>query len=408
VTAPLVSLCLVVKDEAELLPRFLARARGVWDELVAVDTGSTDGTPALLAAAGARVVRRAWDHDFSAPRNAALDLARGAWILYLDPDELVSPELARALRAVAADPGAGAAALRFVNHLPNGAAHEAALVRMFRADPAIRFRHRIHEDPTWAVFPMLERRGLRLARPAGHVDHLGYARERATARGKKERDVGLLLRTLEEDPDDVYAHLKLLEQARFWEDRALWGRAAATAEAALRRCGVGSLAPPQVGLLVALVADGLHEGDAAGALAFLERWAPRVPPSAEYLLRRGELRERAGRLHAAAADFRACVALGPATADGQLAVVRPRLGLARLALAAGDLATAAAEIEAALAVAPRDAEGLLAGAFVARLRGGAGGVEAFARRHRAAHGPTDALEAALAEERRMSMSTTTT
>ncbi len=66
------SLCMILRDEEELLPRFLEHARGLWDELVAVDTGSTDRTPRLLAEAGAKVLHRPWTGDFSAARKASL------------------------------------------------------------------------------------------------------------------------------------------------------------------------------------------------------------------------------------------------------------------------------------------------------------------------------------------------
>jgi len=52
-TSARLSLCMIVKDEAEMLPGFLERVRSLWDELVAVDTGSTDNSVALLEAAGA-------------------------------------------------------------------------------------------------------------------------------------------------------------------------------------------------------------------------------------------------------------------------------------------------------------------------------------------------------------------
>jgi hypothetical protein len=51
------SLCMIVKDEAGMLPEFLARELGPWDELVVVDTGSQEDTVAILKAAGAKVVR---------------------------------------------------------------------------------------------------------------------------------------------------------------------------------------------------------------------------------------------------------------------------------------------------------------------------------------------------------------
>src|SRR5437868_79824 len=100
---------MIVRNEAELLPRFLDCAAGLWTELCVVDTGSTDDSVAMLERAGARVLRRAWDDDFAAARNAGLERATGDWILFLDADEMVSPELHAQIGALRSDETAGAA-----------------------------------------------------------------------------------------------------------------------------------------------------------------------------------------------------------------------------------------------------------------------------------------------------------
>jgi hypothetical protein len=69
------------------------------DEIILVDTGSTDGTMELARAAGARVFERPWDDDFAAPRTLAASHARGRWVLQLDADERLSPASIPALRA---------------------------------------------------------------------------------------------------------------------------------------------------------------------------------------------------------------------------------------------------------------------------------------------------------------------
>ena len=95
---PRLSLCMIVRDEEAMLPDFLAAVDGLWDEFIAVDTGSRDGSAAILAGAGATVVPFTWCDDFAAARNASLEQASGDWILFLDADERVSPALARQIR----------------------------------------------------------------------------------------------------------------------------------------------------------------------------------------------------------------------------------------------------------------------------------------------------------------------
>lgn len=91
-TGPRVSLCMIVKDEEANLPRCLQSLKPIVDELVIVDTGSTDRTGQLAEIFGARLFERPWDGDFAAARNAALEQASGDWILVMDADELIAPQ----------------------------------------------------------------------------------------------------------------------------------------------------------------------------------------------------------------------------------------------------------------------------------------------------------------------------
>lgn len=393
----MISLCMIVRDEAAMLPRFLEAARGAWDELVAVDTGSTDGTVAILEAAGARVVHEPWRDDFAAARNAGLAVASGDWVLVLDADEIAPPELAPALREAAADASVGAATVLVRNPLPHGHVHEARLLRAFRRDPAMRFRHPIHEEIATDVAAFLTRHDLRLVHLPGIVEHLGYVRNHAAARGKKERDVRLLEQCIAVDPRDLYSRFKLLEQARFWADRALWRRAAADAERAMVLDLETLAAAPYGGELAALVAEGLHAGDAPGIIACLDRWEPHVRPSAPLLLMRGNMREALG-METAAEDFQRCLALAGQTADVQAATVRPTAGLARLAMAHGRFDEARARFEEALQQAPRDPESLLGALVLHRLRGGKAAVLAFAAAHQHQHGESVELTTAVGED----------
>jgi hypothetical protein len=398
--AATIALCLIARDEAEMLPAFLASVRGAWDELVAVDTGSRDETPDLLAAAGGRVLHRAWTGDFAAARNRGLEAATADWILVLDPDERASPALVAALRGAGADPRCGAATLRVSNPLPNGGTRDARLLRMFRRDPSVRFRHAIHEDAGEAVAAHLARTGRALVDLAPPLLHLGYVRDRAAAKRKKDRDVGILHATLAREPDDLYAWLKLAEQARFWGDGALLAQAARGGGAALARAAPGALDAAWAGELVALLATPLHP-DPRAALSWLEVFDGRVPESAALRLRVGELRELCGDARGARREFERCLALASETEHAQLAGVRPRLGLARLALEAGDVETAARETALGLADAPLDREALLLGAVLAQATGGRPGLAAWAEARRAVSGGAAEIEAALAEAERL-------
>ncbi|MFA7012885.1 MAG: glycosyltransferase [Desulfobacterales bacterium] len=104
------SLCMIVKNEEKHLPRCLKSVRNVVDEMIIVDTGSTDKTIDIARIFGAKVFEFPWTGDFSAARNHSLDQATGDWILILDADEVVSAldfsELQSLLRKKSVTPAA--------------------------------------------------------------------------------------------------------------------------------------------------------------------------------------------------------------------------------------------------------------------------------------------------------------
>lgn len=362
---PRLSLCMIVRDEESMLPDLIASVAGLWDEFVAVDTGSSDGTVGILEAAGARVVHRPWDDDFAAARNAGLEIVTGEWILSLDADERVSPELRDAVRDVLADDRAGAASVLLRDELPSGGRHETRLLRLFRNDPAIRYRHRIHEDVSEGIETYLARTGRRAVTLPGVLQHLGYSRDVAADRHKKERDLALLRRCVADAPDNWYSRYKILEQARFWEDEELLASAARDTDAALDDAPDDALAHCRFGGdLVALIAAGLDDGDAA-ELARLDAWRDRVPPAPELPLRRGVLLENLERTDEASAAYDEALANADRLAI-PAARVRPLMGRCRLAMAAGRVVDARARVLEALADAPGDPEALLAAETLAK------------------------------------------
>lgn len=86
------SLAMIVKNEDQVLGRVLAQASRFCDELVIVDTGSTDGTVELARSFKARVFQFAWVDDFAAARNFAFAQCQGDWIIWLDADDVLTDE----------------------------------------------------------------------------------------------------------------------------------------------------------------------------------------------------------------------------------------------------------------------------------------------------------------------------
>jgi glycosyltransferase involved in cell wall biosynthesis len=85
------SVCMIVKNEEKHIAKCLASIKPVADEIIVVDTGSTDRTKDISVVFGAQVYDFPWTNDFSEARNASLEKARGDWILVHDADEVLSP-----------------------------------------------------------------------------------------------------------------------------------------------------------------------------------------------------------------------------------------------------------------------------------------------------------------------------
>ena len=93
-----ISLCYIVKNCAQDLQRSLESAAKYVDEIIVVDTGSSDSTVDVAEKFGAKILHEPWQDDFSTPRNKALAEATGDWIVFLDSDEFFVNGTAKNLR----------------------------------------------------------------------------------------------------------------------------------------------------------------------------------------------------------------------------------------------------------------------------------------------------------------------
>ncbi len=246
-TAPtLLSACLIVKDEEQLLPACLESLRDVVDEVVVYDTGSSDRTVELAREAGAQVVEGVWEDSFAVARNAALAEASGEWVLSIDADEtLLSDPVA--LRTQLADPRSVVEA--FLTPIENlhGAGNARSVhtaVRVFRRKSGT-WRHRLHEQVVAADDP---NRGLRIGYlSAARLLHHGYAADVFEGRNKSERNLALARAALDDDeqarPYALMNYGRALESAGRSEEavECLVEAVAATGDAITRRLAVSNL-----------------------------------------------------------------------------------------------------------------------------------------------------------------------
>lgn len=191
---PGLTVTMIVRNESDNLRELLPVVTPAVDDVVVVDTGSTDGTADVARALGARVFHRPWDDDFSAARNAALDEVRTSHAMWLDADDRVTADdLAAIGRHVRAHPKRGLL-LTLVNE--SEAAHLASTccqLRVFPARPEHRFTGRVHEQVQGA----LAATGTRIVPFEATVRHRGYASDAEVGR-KSRRNLELCRREWEE------------------------------------------------------------------------------------------------------------------------------------------------------------------------------------------------------------------
>jgi hypothetical protein len=193
-----VALVMIVRNEAAHIVRALASVNRCVDEMVVLDTGSTDATVALARSAGARVGHFAWCDDFSAARNAALALADADWSVMVDADEWIAEagiELL-ALRHTAPD---FVGTLRVDSHFDTPIGVSVAPSWLSRVLPrGVRYEGHVHEQPVHA---------LPVRRLETVLGHDGYRSD--ALKSKAGRNADLLARALAQAPDDAYLHYQL-------------------------------------------------------------------------------------------------------------------------------------------------------------------------------------------------------
>jgi cytochrome c-type biogenesis protein CcmH/NrfG len=193
------SATLIVRDEARHIEGCLASLVPHVDEIVLVDTGSSDDTVERARHFPIALHRFAWRDDFALARNFAIEQARGDWILYIDADERLAVPSAVHLVAMLADPGKLAWHVRFAPRLDSTPYAE---LRLFRRDPRIRFRGAIHESVLDSVAALAGADPGATGDSEVAIQHLGYEADQAY---KNERNIPLLRARLACDPGHLFS-----------------------------------------------------------------------------------------------------------------------------------------------------------------------------------------------------------
>ncbi|MFM7315041.1 MAG: glycosyltransferase [Cyanobium sp.] len=367
---------MIVRNEATRLRPCLESVLGFVDELVVVDTGSTDDTAAIAAACGASVHHLPWPGDFAPARNQALELVSGDWVLVLDADERLRAEAREPLLELMDDPDA---LLINLLRLEEGAQQSpySSVSRLFRRHGALRWSGAYHSMVDDSVVALRERepRWRVLHCPVPALLHDGYEPGRL-ADGRKAR---LLREAMEAElrqrPDDPYACAKLggLELSEGNRERAL-----ELLRRGLNACGGGTDAeryelllhlglceaaehPPAardhyrqalglgldprltLGARLNLAALELRQGDSGSALTLASEVTALAPELALGWYNLGLIQRQRGDLAAALHAYQQAIALSPRHPESH-----QNLAVARLL--AGDISGARAGFRQAIAL----------------------------------------------------------
>ena len=211
-----VSLCMIARDEEAHVGRAIKSVLALMDEIVVVDTGSRDNTRIIAEGYGARVLDHTWRDDFAAARNAALAAATSDWILVLDCDEFLQGIRPLEFQRLLTDPAAIGYRVRLVGGQADPPIAAYPCIRLFRNDPAVRFRYPVHEQVAPDLQRQAEATGLQILEAPLTVIHDPGGAE-ALSR-KRDRNQRLLRSAAADQPDEPYFAYLLGSEALLWLD----------------------------------------------------------------------------------------------------------------------------------------------------------------------------------------------
>jgi len=240
---PVLSLCMIVKNEENCLARCLMSAIPVVDEIIIVDTGSTDRTKAIAKTFGSKIYDFEWTDDFSEARNYSLSKVTGNWILLLDADEVISARDYDRLRRIVNEKNQAQEAYRIITRnyvnppyvigwtcnsgeYPDEETgtgwYPSRKVRLFPNKEGIYFENPVHEF----VETSLSQMGIEIAESDIPVHHYGQLdREHYVAKGNRYYPLGK--KKLAQKGGDLKSLIELAVQAggefgKYEEAVALW------------------------------------------------------------------------------------------------------------------------------------------------------------------------------------------
>jgi glycosyltransferase involved in cell wall biosynthesis len=201
------SLCMIVKDEEKVLRRCLDSVKGIIDEIIIVDTGSTDNTKAIAREYTDKIYDFEWNGNFSEARNYAASKATGKWILVLDADEYVERNnLQKAIDEIKEHQDAYDMYLATIINFSGKNAEFTAQHRhwrIYKNDGTIHFYRAIHEQLTKA------NKEASVGESSLIIYHSGYLSQVVREKNKIERNVPLVQSEIQQSTSEAFDYFNL-------------------------------------------------------------------------------------------------------------------------------------------------------------------------------------------------------
>ncbi|MBX3097257.1 MAG: glycosyltransferase [Fimbriimonadaceae bacterium] len=219
-----ISLCMIVKNEERVLEECLRSAVHHFDQIIIVDTGSTDATKEICYRFGVDLRESTWPDSFAEARNQSMIRATGDWIMWIDADDTL-PEgcmdhVRGAIAAATADVVGFVIPVRFKEE--GGFGTEVDHVKVFRNFPGLKWEGRIHEQILPSLRALAREHGFedggKIARLPTYVFHSGYDTSESGQARKRERDTHLLKLDLEDRPGHPFVLFNLGMTAHYTDD----------------------------------------------------------------------------------------------------------------------------------------------------------------------------------------------
>ncbi|MGL6107249.1 tetratricopeptide repeat-containing glycosyltransferase family 2 protein [Romboutsia sp.] len=193
-----ISACIIARNEEKNIDSCLKSIADVVDEIILVDTGSSDKTIEVAKSYGAKVFFRKWDNDFSAARNKSLDMATHEWILVIDCDEVLAENSKGKLREIVTDDTQEAFGIDIVNIINGVESYASIHLRLFKNKPEYRYKGIIHEQM------YLDNKNLEVLRAHINFIHYGYGNDKELEVKKRDRNLKILNLVDEDKRDGMY------------------------------------------------------------------------------------------------------------------------------------------------------------------------------------------------------------